>query len=69
MSVDLYCEHFGFSERPFSLSPDPDFLYWTKAHKRAFSILEYGIMTKAPLTVVTGEIGRASCRERVLDGV
>jgi general secretion pathway protein A len=57
MSADLYCEHFGFSERPFSLSPDPDFLFWTRAHMRAFSILEYGITTRAPLTVVTGEVG------------
>lgn len=57
MSADLYCEHFGFSERPFSLSPDPDFLFWTKEHLRAFSILEYGIATRAPLTVVTGEVG------------
>jgi general secretion pathway protein A len=57
MSADLYCGHFGFSERPFSLSPDPDFLFWTRAHMRAFSILEYGITTRAPLTVVTGEVG------------
>ena len=57
MSADLYCKHFGFSERPFSLSPDPDFLFWTRAHTRAYSILEYGIMTRAPLTVVTGEVG------------
>lgn len=57
MSADLYCEHFGFSTRPFSLSPDPDFLFWTRAHRRAFSILEYGLVTRAPLTVVTGEVG------------
>ena len=57
MSADLYCGHFGFSERPFSLSPDPEFLFWTPAHMRAFSILEYGIATRAPLTVVTGEVG------------
>lgn len=57
MSVDLYNEHFGFRERPFSLSPDPDFLFWSPAHKRAFSVLEYGLVTRAPLTVVTGEVG------------
>lgn len=57
MSADLYCEHFGFSTRPFSLSPDPDLLFWTRAHQRAFSVLEYGLVTKAPLTVVTGEVG------------
>lgn len=54
---DLYADHFSFSERPFSLLPDPDFLFWSKAHMRAFSILEYGMVTRAPLTVVTGEVG------------
>lgn len=57
MAIDLYSKHFGFSERPFSLSPDPDMLFWSKAHTRAFSVLEYGLMTHAPLTVVTGEVG------------
>lgn len=57
MSPDLYTEYFNFSERPFSLLPDPDFLFWSKSHCRAFSILEYGLMTRAPLTVVTGEVG------------
>lgn len=57
MSADLYNEHFGFRERPFSLSPDPDFLYWSPAHRQAFAVLEYGLVTRAPLTVVTGEVG------------
>lgn len=57
MGIDLYSKHFGFSERPFSLSPDPDMLFWSKAHTRAFTVLEYGLMTNAPLTVVTGEVG------------
>lgn len=57
MRPDLYTYYFHFSERPFSLLPDPDFLFWSKAHSRAFSILEYGIATRAPLTVVTGEVG------------
>lgn len=57
MSIDLYNEKFGFRERPFSLTPDPDFLFWSPAHKRAFAVLEYGLVTHAPLTVVTGEVG------------
>ena len=57
MQTDLYSEHFGFRERPFTLSPDPDFLFWSKSHLRAFSVLEYGLLTRAPLTVVTGEVG------------
>lgn len=57
MNIDLYKQFYGFSERPFTLLPDPDFLYWSKAHKRAFLVLEYGLSTRAPLTVVTGDIG------------
>ncbi len=57
MSAALYNEHFGFRDRPFSLSPDPDFLFWSPCHKRAFAVLEYGLVTRAPLTVVTGEVG------------
>ena len=56
-SSDLYMEFFGFSERPFTLLPDPDFLFWSRAHRRAFSVLEYGVLTRAPITVVTGEVG------------
>lgn len=57
MRENLYLEHFGFSERPFTLLPDPDFMFWSKVHKRAYSVLEYGLRTRAPLTVVTGEVG------------
>ena len=56
-SDQLYASFFDLTERPFSLVPDPDFLYWSGPHKRAFSILEYGIMSKAPITLITGEIG------------
>lgn len=57
MGSDLYSEYFGFDERPFKILPDPDFLYWSKDHRRAYAILEYGMVTRAPLTVVTGEVG------------
>lgn len=56
-SFDIYTAHFGLRERPFSLVPDPGFLYWSPAHRRALAILEYGILTRAPITLITGEIG------------
>ncbi len=56
-SLDIYTTHFGLTERPFSLVPDPGFIYWSPAHKRAFAILEYGILTRAPITLITGEVG------------
>lgn len=57
MGADIYTEFFGFRERPFTLLPDPDFLFWSDQHRRAYTILEYGMSSGAPLTVVTGEIG------------
>jgi general secretion pathway protein A len=56
-SLDIYLDHFGLVERPFSLVPDPDFLFWSVNHRRAYATLEYGIVTRAPITVVTGEVG------------
>ncbi|MBP1804932.1 ExeA family protein [Rubellimicrobium aerolatum] len=56
-SLDIYVEHFGLTERPFSLVPDPAFLFWSEHHRRAFAMLEYGIVTRAPVTLITGEVG------------
>jgi general secretion pathway protein A len=56
-TLDIYNAHFGLSERPFSLLPDPDFLFWSVQHKSAFAMLEYGILTRAPITLITGEVG------------
>ncbi len=56
-SLDIYNDHFELSERPFSLLPDPDFLYWSPAHQRAFTMLEYGLLTRAPITLITGDVG------------
>jgi len=53
----LYADFFGLGERPFTLVPDPGFLFWSPQHKRAFSVLEFGIMARAPITLVTGEVG------------
>ncbi|SFH69289.1 ExeA family protein [Albimonas pacifica] len=53
----LYNEHFGLTERPFSLLPDPDFLYWATPHRKAYTMLEYGVAAHSPITMITGEIG------------
>ena len=53
----MYKEFYHFKEKPFSLLPDPGFLYMSKKHRQALSMLEYGIMNQAGFTVVTGEIG------------
>jgi len=53
----LYLAHFGLTAAPFSLLPDPDFLFWSPGHRRAHAVLDYALMSRAPLCVVTGEIG------------
>ena len=56
-SDGFYLEFFGLDRRPFTLLPDPGFMYWSPLHKRGYSVLQFGIMTCAPITVLTGEIG------------
>lgn len=53
----LYLDHFGLQDRPFTLLPDPQYLFWSDTHARAYAMLEYGLATFAPITVITGEIG------------
>src|SRR3974390_1713133 len=53
----MYESHFGLREKPFSILPDPDTIYWAKNHQLAFSMLEFGVMNSAGFTVITGGIG------------
>ncbi len=53
----MYEAYYGLRAKPFSILPDPDFLYWAGSHSMAFSMLEYGIMNRAGFTVITGEVG------------
>ena len=53
----MYEAFYGLSEKPFSIQPEPDYLFWGRAHSMAFAMLEYGIMNRAGFTVITGEIG------------
>lgn len=53
----MYESFYGLKERPFSIQPDPDFLYFSRLHTYAYSMMEYGIKNKAGFIVVSGEIG------------
>ena len=55
--IDIYQGHFGLTQRPFALLPDPEFLYLSSVHAQALTMIEYGIMSRAPITLVTGELG------------
>jgi putative secretion ATPase (PEP-CTERM system associated) len=52
-----YLEHFNLQEQPFRLTPDPDFLYWSKQHARAKAYMESTIWLADGFVVITGEIG------------
>jgi len=53
----MYEKFYGFRERPFTLLPDPGFLFLGGQHSIAYSMLEYGILHGSLITVITGEIG------------
>jgi general secretion pathway protein A len=53
----MYNAFFGFSENPFSLSPDPAFLYRSAQHEEALANLIYGVQSKKGFIVLTGEVG------------
>lgn len=52
-----YLNHFKLEEQPFRLTPDPDFLYWSKQHARAKAYMESTIWLADGFVVITGEIG------------
>ncbi|MCA8869066.1 MAG: AAA family ATPase [Rhodobacteraceae bacterium] len=54
---EFYTDVFNLRERPFTLLPDPEFIFWTREHTRAYAVLQYGIMSRSPLTIITGEVG------------
>lgn len=53
----MYREHFGLKLKPFSITPDPKFLYMSPGHKEALSHLLYGIKEGSGFVVITGEVG------------
>jgi len=52
-----YLSHFNLQEQPFRLTPDPDFLYWSKQHARAKAYMESTIWLADGFVIITGEIG------------
>jgi general secretion pathway protein A len=53
----VYETYFGFRQKPFSLLPDPRYLYASRTHKIAANLLEYGLAEQAGYVVLTGEVG------------
>lgn len=53
----MYLDYYGLRAKPFSLIPDPAFLFLSSQHSIAYHTLEYGLLEQAGITVITGEVG------------
>jgi general secretion pathway protein A len=53
----MYEAFYGLRAKPFQLTPDPDFFYGSRGHRRAMAYLEYGLHQGEGFIVITGEVG------------
>jgi type II secretory pathway predicted ATPase ExeA len=53
----MYEEFYGLKAKPFQVTPDPSFLYWSEGHRMTYTMLQYGLISGSPVTVITGEVG------------
>jgi general secretion pathway protein A len=53
----MYETYYGFAEKPFSLTPDPKYLYRSESHANAFELLQYAIDRREGFVAITGDIG------------
>src|SRR5262249_21624538 len=53
----LYQKHFGLSQPPFNITPDPSFLYRSATHREGLAQLSYGVRARKGFVVLTGEVG------------
>ncbi|WP_303722447.1 ExeA family protein [Malonomonas rubra] len=53
----MYNDYFGFKEAPFSIAPDPQFLYMSDRHREALAHLLYGFQSDGGFVLLTGEVG------------
>jgi type II secretory pathway predicted ATPase ExeA len=53
----MYEDYYGFTEKPFSLTPDPKYLFRSASHANAFELLHYAIRRREGFVVITGDIG------------
>lgn len=53
----MYEAFYGLKEKPFSIQPDPEFLYLSRMHSYAYALMEFGIRNRAGFMVISGDIG------------
>lgn len=53
----MYCDFFGFAEKPFTITPNPHFVFLSSIHREAYARLLYGVDSHAGFITLTGEVG------------
>lgn len=53
----MYESYYGLKERPFQLTPNPNWFFASKLHKRALAYLQYGLTQGEGFIVITGDVG------------
>lgn len=67
----MYESYYGLNSKPFQLTPDPQFFFASKLHKRAMSYLQYGLSQAEGFIVITGDIGtgKTTIANSLLDNI
>jgi general secretion pathway protein A len=53
----MYLDYYGFTEKPFAITPNPRFIFFSEIHKEAFALLLYGINGRFGFIELIGEVG------------
>ncbi|MCW8106937.1 AAA family ATPase [Alteromonas ponticola] len=53
----MYLNYFGLTDNPFSIAPNPDYLYMSPRHKEALAHLTFGLRESGGFVMLTGEVG------------
>jgi len=67
----VYTAHFGFTEKPFNVTPDPRFFYANRVYQEAYAALLYGVLERKGFIVLTGEVGtgKTTLLRRLMDNL
>ena len=58
----MYTQYFGLKEKPFSIAPDPRYLYMSALHQEALAHLLYGVGSDGCFILLTGDVAREKQR-------
>ena len=62
----MYTSYFGLEEKPFSIAPNPDYLFMSDRHREALNHLTYGLGDTGGFVLLTGEVGTGKTTKRLL---